>query len=110
MPFELCFCLETRPDFWENPTVSMGLGPLQSVCQAVGDSEPVMSVNRLQSNLLPPKKRVLFGGQNHAKSNQNRDLPFFGAKNSGELVENSGELARVLGLEIPSRKKLIVRT
>eukprot|EP00933_Yihiella_yeosuensis_P032854 TRINITY_DN2650_c1_g1_i1.p1 TRINITY_DN2650_c1_g1~~TRINITY_DN2650_c1_g1_i1.p1 ORF type:complete len:1052 (-),score=250.25 TRINITY_DN2650_c1_g1_i1:212-3367(-) len=22
------------PDFWENPTVSMGLGPLQSVCQA----------------------------------------------------------------------------
>ena len=26
--------LKTRPDFWENPTVSMGLGPLQSVCQA----------------------------------------------------------------------------
>lgn len=22
------------PDFWENPTVSMGLGPLQAVCQA----------------------------------------------------------------------------
>eukprot|EP00928_Gymnodinium_smaydae_P090594 TRINITY_DN7437_c0_g1_i1.p1 TRINITY_DN7437_c0_g1~~TRINITY_DN7437_c0_g1_i1.p1 ORF type:complete len:1095 (+),score=221.43 TRINITY_DN7437_c0_g1_i1:63-3287(+) len=22
------------PDFWENPTVSMGIGPLQSVCQA----------------------------------------------------------------------------
>ena len=29
---------------------------------------------------------------------------FFGAKNSGQLVEHSGELARVLGLEIRSRK------
>ena len=27
------FCGRPRPDFWENPTVSMGLGPLQSVCQ-----------------------------------------------------------------------------
>lgn len=61
------FSLETRPDFWENPTVSMGLGPLQSVCQVRlvgiwgGVDSSGFSAPSLQIVTTDPRLRVFFG-------------------------------------------------